>query len=163
MTLDGYQAVEVENALIELPSQQPVVVMHEVGGDRVFPLWIGSHEFAVLSMLLEGSRAMRPLTHELLLSMVDALDAEIVRVRLVDVEDMIFHARIDLNNGREVDARASDAVILATHADLPILMSRELLDHVGFVRPVEEDPAATDMQVEEFKEFLEDLDPSDFE
>lgn len=162
MTLEGYRAVSVENALIELPSQQPVVVMHEITGDRVFPLWIGSAEFAVISNLLDGSPAKRPLTHDLLLDIVDALDANILRVRIVDVDDMTFHARIDLDNGRDVDSRASDAVILGLQLDVPILITSELLDHVGVVRPVDEDPGATEAQVEEFKEFLEGLDPSDF-
>ncbi|WP_249214139.1 bifunctional nuclease family protein [Micrococcus luteus] len=81
----------------------------------------GAPEAAAAALALEGVRAPRPLTHELLLAAVDALGAEVVRVRLTEVRDEVVHAELVLSTGARVDARASDAVVVALRADAPVL------------------------------------------
>jgi len=156
-----YREVAVVGVRVDLPSKQPLVLLEEIDSDRRLPVWIGVAEANAIAGYLQGLASPRPLTHELLLAAIAALGSRLERVRIVAVQGAVFHARLDLEGGRIIDARASDAVATALAAGVPILVSVGVLDQVGIVPPVEEEAGAEE-QLEEFRQFLDDIDPSDF-
>lgn len=145
---------------VELPEQQHVVLLLDPPGDTVLPLWVGAPEASATALALEGVPGPRPLTHELLLDVVAALGSELTGVRLTEVRDDVVHARLLLRGGASVDARASDAVVLALRSHVPVLCAPGVLAEAGLsVR--DEDDAAGD-EVDEFRAFLDAVDPDDF-
>ena len=113
----GDVPLSVLGVRVELPEQHHVILLVDPPGRTMVPLWVGAPEAAAAALALEGVRTPRPLTHELLLAAVDALGAEVVRVRLTEVRDEVVHAELVLSTGARVDARASDAVVVALRAD----------------------------------------------
>jgi bifunctional DNase/RNase len=160
---EGYVEVGVAGVRVELPSNQPLVLLEEVDSDRRIPLWIGAPEASVIAGYLQGLTTPRPLTHDLLLALVAALGSHVERVRIVSVKDTVFHARVDLPDGRSVDARASDAIAVALAADVPVLCSVEVMEAAGFVPDPEDVTEEDEERVAEFRAFLDDIDPSDFQ
>lgn len=142
---------------VELPEQRHVVLLLDPPGTTVLPLWVGAAEAAAVALALEGEPSPRPLTHELLAATVAALDSAVEAVRLSAVVDGVVHARVLLRGGAEVDARASDAVALAARTDAPVLCAPAVLAEAGL-------PAGDDeqRQVDDFRDFLESVDPEDF-
>lgn len=158
----GYREMSVLGVRVELPSNQPLVLLEEVDSDRRLPLWIGAPEASVIAGYAQGLAAPRPLTHDLLLSVIAALGSHVEAVRVVSLQDTVFHARVDLPGGHSVDARASDAIAVALAAGVPVFCTEEVLDAAGFV--AEDEPVSDDDEerVAEFRAFLDDVDPSDF-
>ena len=156
----SYREVAVVGVRVDLPSKQPLVLLEEVDSDRRLPVWIGVAEAQAIAGYLQGWTSSRPLTHELLIATVAALGARVEGVRIVSVEGTVFAARLDLGGGRVIDARASDAIAVSLVAEVPLLVSDTVLEEAGVV-PEGED-AAPEEQVEEFRHFLEEIDPSDF-
>ncbi|RUQ44301.1 bifunctional nuclease family protein, partial [Micrococcus sp. HSID17228] len=117
---------------------------------------------AAAALALEGVRGPRPLTHELRLAAVDALGAEVVRVGLTEVRDEVVHAELVLSTGARVDARASDAVVVALRADAPVLGSPAVLADAGMPARTGEEDAGQERAVEDFRDFLDTVRPEDF-
>jgi len=159
---EGYREMGVIGVRVELPSNQPLVLLEEVDSDRRLPLWIGAPEASVIAGYLQGLTTPRPLTHDLLVAVVAALGSRIERVRIVSVRETVFHARVDLVGGQAVDARASDAIALALATDVPVYCAAEVLESAGFVPEPEQEPEGAEEAVQEFRAFLDDIDPSDF-
>ena len=90
----GDVPLSVLGVRVELPEQHHVILLVDPPGRTMVPLWVGAPEAAAAALALEGVRAPRPLTHELLLAAVDALGAEVVRVRLTAVRDAVVHAEL---------------------------------------------------------------------
>ncbi|MFS0866684.1 bifunctional nuclease family protein [Microbacterium sp. 179-B 1A2 NHS] len=135
------------------------------GEGRVLPIWIGAQEATSILIAVEGAEAPRPLAHDLMRAMLTALDAKVARVEVTRVEDGTFFAEVTLAASGVVtlDARPSDAVALASRTGAPIFVADDVLDEAGIVDitadAVEED---AEENVEEFKRFLDDVDPDDF-
>lgn len=146
---------------VELPEQQHVILLLDPPGTTVLPLWVGAPEAAAAALALDGMATPRPLTHDLLLSVVDALGGSLERVRLTEVRDDVVHARLELAGGGVVDARASDAVALALRAEVPVLCSPDLLREAGMATGKGEG-AEEQRQVDDFRDFLDSVDPDDF-
>lgn len=160
---EGFREVAVLGVRVELPSNQPLVLLEEIDSNRRLPLWIGGPEASVIAGYLQGLQTPRPLTHDLLLATIAALGSRIESVRIVAVKDTVFHARLDLSGGQNIDARASDAVAMALAAECPVYVAAAVLDEAGFTPAPEDAPEGAEEQVEEFRQFLDDIDPSDFE
>jgi uncharacterized protein len=159
---DGYREVAVLGVRVELPSNQPLVLLEEIDSNRRLPVWIGAPEASVIAGYLQGLQTPRPLTHDLLLATIAALGSRVERVRIVSVKDTVFHARLDLAGGQAIDARASDAIAMAWASDAPVFVAAQVLEEAGFLPAPEEAPEGAEEQVEEFRQFLDDIDPSDF-
>ena len=157
-----YQALGYQSVFVELPEQHHVILLVDPPGRTMVPLWVGAPEAAAAALALEGVRAPRPLTHELLLAAVDALGAEVVRVRLTEVRDEVVHAELVLSTGARVDARASDAVVVALRADAPVLGSPAVLADAGMPARTGEEDAGQERAVEDFRDFLDTVRPEDF-
>lgn len=152
------EPLEVVGVRVEMPSNQPLVLLREVGGDRYLPIWIGAVEATAIAFAQEGVEPPRPLTHDLLKDLLVALGRSVRQVRITDLLDGVFYAVIDLGDGVEVSARPSDAIALALRCEAPILGSEDVLDAAGVsVADDEED------EVKAFREFIENVSPEDFE
>lgn len=157
---------------------QPLILLRprtEPAG-RVLPIWIGAQEATSILIAIEGGEAPRPLSHDLMKSLLETLGAVVEQVAVTRIEDGTFYAEIVLQTpvGRRVlDARPSDAIALASRVDAPIRVAEEVLEEAGIVDDAlggddaagspEERAAEEESKVAEFRRFLEDIDPEDFQ
>jgi len=146
---------------VEVPSNQPLVLLREADGDRYLTIWIGAVEATAIAFAQQGVLPPRPLTHDLLKTVIEALGTELNEVRITEVRDGVFYALLVFANGVEVSARPSDSIALALRTGARIVCDEAVLDEAGVVVPVEEDEAAEEM--EKFREFLDHVNPEDFE
>lgn len=149
--------VEVVGIRIELPANQPILVLKAVDRPRYLPIWIGSNESALIQMTQKGLVTARPLTHQLLIDVLDHYDASIERVTVTGREEHTFFARIDTSDGKQISARPSDAVLLALTADAPVYVAESVLDADGIDAPEPDEEA-----VAQFREFLDHVSAEDF-
>ncbi|MCC9206452.1 bifunctional nuclease family protein [Arthrobacter sp. zg-Y769] len=162
------QEVEVVGVRIELPSNQPLVLLKEINGERHLPIWIGAPEASAIAFVQQGIVPPRPMTHDLLVNLIHALKREVTLVRLISVEDTVFHAEIVFEDGTAVNSRASDAIAVALRIPCPIYCADEVLNEAG-VRIADADPDNEEEQdnaeqeMRQFREFLADVEPEDFE
>ena len=150
--------VEVVGVRVEMPTNQPLVLLREAEGTRYLPIWIGAVEASAIAYAQQGTPTPRPLTHELMQHVVEALGDELDEVRIVDVRDGIFFASLVFASGAEVEARPSDSIALALRAGARIVCAEDVLDEAGIASTSDEDE-----EVEKFREFLDDVTPEDFE
>lgn len=153
--------LEVVGVRVEMPSNNPIVLLRERGSGRYLPIWVGAVEATAIAYAQQGIVPPRPLTHDLLRDMLGALGVTVTEVRITALEDGVFYAVIALSTGTEVSARPSDAIALALRVDAPIRGADEVLDVAGIELPDEEEPAEEN-EVEKFREFLDQVSPEDF-
>ena len=154
--------LELGGVRSELPTNQPIVLLREVGGDRYLPLWIGAVEATAIAFALEGGEPQRPLTHDLLKDLTDGLGARVERVVVNDLREGIYYADLVLAvNGSEVvvSARPSDAIALAARTEALLFATPEVLEEAGVEIRDDQDE---DAEVERFREFLDTVRPEDF-
>lgn len=156
--------MELVGVRVELPAQTPVVLLREgVEPQRVLPIVIGTPEASSIHAALEGIEPPRPLTHDLLVTVIGELGAVLEQVLLTELRDHVYYAELHLRVGDRpvvVSSRPSDALALAARVDCPIFATEELLAEAGQVpEPEEQDAEAI---IDEFRDFLDDLDPEDF-
>lgn len=149
--------VEVVGVRVEMPTNQPLVLLRETEGTRYLPIWIGAVEASAIAFAQEGAETPRPLTHELMQHLVVALGDELDEVRIIDVQDGVFFASLIFASGAEVEARPSDSIALALRAGARIVCTEDVLDEAGIQSTREEDE-----EVERFREFLDEIAPEDF-
>ena len=150
--------MEVVGVRVEMPSNQPIVLLKETAGDRYLPIWIGAVEATAIAFAQQGVVPPRPLTHDLLRDILEATGNEVSEIRITEMRDNVFYALLVLSSGVEVSARPSDSIALALRTGSRIVCSEELLDEVGILVPDEQED-----EVEKFREFLDHVSPEDFE
>jgi bifunctional DNase/RNase len=150
--------VEVVGVRVEVPSNQPIVLLREAAGERYLPIWIGAVEATAIAFAQQGVVPPRPLTHDLLKDVLEATGNDLAEVRITEVNDGIFYATLVLGSGVEVSARPSDSIALALRTGTRIVCAEELLDDAGIAVPDEREE-----EVEKFREFLDQVSPEDFE
>ena len=150
--------VDVLGVRVEMPSNQPIVLLRETVGDRYVPIWIGAVEATAIAFAQQGVVPPRPLTHDLMKDLLAASGGELSEVRITDVKDGVFFATLVLASGAEVSARPSDSIALALRTGTTIYCSEEVLAEAGISAPAEEED-----EVEAFREFLDHVSPEDFE
>ena len=150
-------------------AQQHIVLLKPLLDDpdaqRVLPIWIGAQEATSIVIAVAGEQAPRPLSHDLMITLLDNLQAQVARVEVTRIEEGTFYAEITLSTPsgpRVIDARPSDAIALAVRADAPIFVADEVLDDAGIPAEIE-DESIDEPEVDEFKRFLDDVDPEDFQ
>lgn len=149
--------VEVVGVRIEMPSNQPIVLLKEADGDRYLPIWVGAVEASAIAFAQQGLVPSRPLTHDLFTSVLHILDAQVERVEITDLIDGTFYAELHLKGEKTISARPSDAIALALRASAPISVSETLFGKAGI-----EIPDQSEDEVEKFREFLDQINPDDF-
>jgi bifunctional DNase/RNase len=171
--------LEVASLGLDKASNTPVVILREVDGERLLPIWIGPGEASAIAMELAGIKFSRPLTHDLLNTVVRSLGSELVRVLITRVVDNTYYASLMLQRNGEtitIDSRPSDSVALALRASAPIFADVDLLDRTAVEvegaileagmsgpgpdsrTPVREEA----MPPEKLRDYLKRLDPEDF-
>jgi uncharacterized protein len=156
--------MELVGVRVEMPSSSPIALLREVGGSqRVLPIFIGAPEATAIAFALEEVETPRPMTHDLMKDLLDELGVSLERVVVTDLQDSTFFAELHLVRGDEVhqlSSRPSDAIALAARTGTPIFAEDEVLDEVGYA--VREEQQPEEEVVEEFKQFLDEINPDDF-
>lgn len=138
--------------------QEIVVLLLDPAAELVVPIIIGPREASAIAMAQAHLTAPRPMTHDLLRSVLDALRVELTRVEIVALDDGIFYAEMVLGTGVRVDARASDAIAVAVRTGSPVLCSAEIVALAG----VELVDGEQQREMERFRDFLDHVTPEDF-
>lgn len=173
--------VEVVGIRLELPANQPVLVLCNMDNTRYLPLWIGNSEATAISLALDGVTPPRPLTHDLLTDVIEHLDEQVLSASITELTEGVYYAQLEFANHEAISARPSDAVAVAIRCGAPIYVSQDVMDEAGmdvvddeeladddgFAQSFEPGSAGSnlpdaDLAVEEFRAFLEDLNPEDF-
>ncbi len=173
--------VVIDSIRVSLMSQQRIVILREADAERYLAIWIGPYEAESITIALQDVEVARPLTHDLLRNVFRSLNATVLRVEVVALRDDVYYGNIvaEVNGHRlDIDARPSDALALAVRANVPILVSQEVMEMAGIIpdEDITADEAAEDMEslgasevelenIEErlsvFEDFLEKLDDED--
>ncbi|WP_345712624.1 bifunctional nuclease family protein [Kineococcus glutinatus] len=150
--------LDVIGVRVEMPSNNPIVLLRERDGDRYLPIWIGAPEASAIAFAQQGVVPPRPLTHDLLRDVIAALGRTLVEVRIVAMQDNVYYAELVFDGDLTVSSRSSDAIALALRVGCPIVGAEEVLDAGGVPVPDEDED-----EVEKFREFLDHITPEDFE
>jgi bifunctional DNase/RNase len=105
--------MEVVGVRVEMPTNNPIVLLKETDGERYLPIWIGPNEATAIAFAQQGMVPQRPLTHDLMRDVLEALEIRLTTVNITALRDGIFFADLIFSNGREVSARPSDSIALA--------------------------------------------------
>lgn len=157
--------VEVVGVRVEMPSNQPIILLKEMEGTRFLPIWVGAVEATAIAFAQQGVIPPRPLTHDLMKEIVEIFHGTLTAVHLTELRDGVFYANLILRDASNqelvLSARPSDAIALALRMQSAILASEELLDEAGIEMPTE-DASQANEEVERFREFLDQINPEDF-
>ncbi len=149
----------VDKLGIDLHTHDPVVILKDLEGKRYLPILIGPFEATAIALALEGTAVPRPLSHDLMRTMLEALSARLEQIVIHDIKDSTFFAKLIVRtNGevQEIDARPSDGIALALRMRAPIFVS----DKIALEEGTEKEPDPEDST--KFKKFIDELKPSDF-
>jgi len=149
--------MHVVGVRVELPNNQPILLLKETAGDRYLPIWIGAVEATAIALEQQGFQSARPLTHDLFRDVLAALNAPLHRVEITEVRENIYYADLVIGDGLRISARPSDAVALALRVGAEITCADSVLEDSGIVIPDEQED-----EVEKFREFLDQITPEDF-
>lgn len=158
-------ALSLVGVRVEVPTNQPIVLLREEQGPRFLPIYIGPPEATAIVYALEGIETPRPLTHDLFKTTLDEAGIRLERVLITDLQDGTFFAELELAaDGApfRISARPSDAIALSVRYEevIPILVAEAVIDEAGVL--FETDEAAEEVQIEQFREFLDQITPEDF-
>jgi hypothetical protein len=132
--------VTIDSIRVSLMSQHRIVVLKEESGGRFLPIWIGPFEADAITLQLQGIDAPRPLTHDLLKTVIETLGGEVLHILISGLEKNTYFARIVLDvdgDTVEIDSRPSDAIALGVRVNAPIYVADEVMDQAG-LKPEEE-------------------------
>ena len=152
------QELALVGVRVELPNNQPIVLLKEVEGDRYLPIWIGAVEATAIAFAQQGVVTQRPMTHDLLRDLLEALDKPLRQVTITDLREGVFYAELQFDDGVTVSARPSDAIALAMRTGTVIRGEEGVLAEAGIAIPDEQED-----EVEKFREFLDQVTPEDFD
>lgn len=161
----GIKLVEMQlvGVRVELPTNQPIVLLREREGERFLPIWIGPVEATAIAFALQGIVTQRPMTHDLMKNLLEALAVRLERISITELKEGTFYASIELDrNGahHSISSRPSDAIALAVRIGIPIFVAEEVLAEASIVIRENDDE---EQEVEKFREFLEHVNPEDFQ
>lgn len=169
--------VTIDSIRVSLMSQHRIVVLKEENGNRFLPIWIGPFEADAITLQLQGVDAPRPLTHDLLKTVIETLGGEVLHIVISGLEKNTYYARIVLDvdgDTVEVDSRPSDAIALGVRVNAPVYVAEEVMDQAGLLpeeeislaesvttkgsKPAEEEGHEEDEDLGVFTDFVEGLD-----
>lgn len=145
---------------VELPANQPIVLLKEEEGDRFLPIWIGAFEATAIAFALQGVETARPMTHDLFKKVLEDFKVSIERVLINDLIDGTFYAEITMQRNDStllISARPSDAIALAVRMDVPIYAEEKVLDEASILVETTEEE-----EIKRFRDFLDNIEPQDF-
>jgi bifunctional DNase/RNase len=151
--------VEIKGLMLDPSSNVPIVILRDISSQLFLPIWIGVFEANAIALRLEGVEPPRPMTHDLLRSVLEQLGGRIEKIVISDLKESTFFALIHVQNHDrkvEIDARPSDAIALAIRTDSPIFVLRSVLDKAQAV-----DLAAEATDEDKLKKWLEEISPDE--
>ena len=166
--------MEVVGVRIEMPSNQPIVLLKEMDGTRFLPIWVGAVEATAIAFAQQGLSSQRPLTHDLIANIFESTDLTMTSVHITEIKDGIFYAELSLRSSDgatlKISSRPSDAIAIALRTASNILADSDLLDEVGIDIPERligtqvdsNESGGSDVELERFREFLDQINPEDF-
>lgn len=154
--------MKVSGIVLDPQSRSPIVVLRDTPERRALMIWIGPPEANAIMLAIENVPLARPATHDLFVNAITQLGASIHSVQINRMEENTFFAvlRVSMGKGKiiDIDSRPSDAVAIALRTESPIFVSEEVM--ISSSIPI--NPAAEEQDAREFKDFIQDLKPSDF-
>ncbi|MFT4659172.1 MAG: bifunctional DNase/RNase [Candidatus Aldehydirespiratoraceae bacterium] len=164
-TITSVIPVELVGVRVEVPANTPMVLLREQEGrHRLLPIYIGSPEASSIHYALEGIEPPRPFTHDLFLTAIDELGATLDKIVVTEMRERTFYAEVHLTSAdgtKVISARPSDAIALAVRCGAPLFAGDELLEEHGQEPPEEPEEDAAEI-IDEFKDFLDEVNPEDF-
>lgn len=157
----GLRRMKVDKLGIDLLTHDPVVILKDLEGKRHLPILIGPFEATAIALALEGTQVPRPLSHDLMKSIIETLDARVERIVIDDIKENTFYAKVILHSSGDslaIDARPSDSIALALRTNAPIFVSEQII-----LAETMEDKSAEEQDVKAFRKYLDSLKPSDFQ
>jgi len=156
--------MRVMGIALDTRTGSPIVVLNDKENRKALPIWIGSAEASAIIRKIENIPLTRPMTHDLFLDMAKQTGFEITKIEINDVEDQTYYSSVymynrDLDKEIEIDSRPSDAIAIALRADVPIYVTTNVLAE-GLVST---DTQKDEEEAREFRDFIQDIKPSDFE
>ena len=152
--------MNLEGVRIELPSQKPIILLKENNGNRYLPIWIGPFEASAIALEMSHIKMPRPMTHDLIISIISNLNIKIDTIEVSDLKENTFYAIINIidQNKRsiKIDSRPSDAIAIAVRSRCDIYVSEKVIDSGGIVIQT------IDEEIDKFKDFLDHVKPEDF-
>ena len=150
---------------VEVPTNQPIVLLREESGQRYLPIFIGPPEATAIVYALQGMETPRPMTHDLFKTVLDEMSTHLDRVVITELHDGTFYAEIELDRDgakSRISSRPSDAIALAVRygGTIPIFADEAVLDEAGVL--FDENEENEEQEVEQFREFLDSVTPEDF-
>ena len=157
------QEMVIYGVSFDLVGKQPIVLLKTADGNKFLPIWIGHPEAAAILMKLQGAATPRPMTHDLFTEMLTQLEARVVRIAVTELKENTFYASITVQQDGseiEIDSRPSDAIALAVRYEetVPIFADEAVLEEAGVLFENDEE----EEQIEQFREFLDQVRPEDF-
>jgi len=152
MTLEGVR--------IEIPSNKPILLLKEENGNRYLPIWIGPFEASAIALELSNIKTPRPMTHDLIMNIINNLNISIDNIEITDIRNNTFYAIINIKNTDKkvvrIDSRPSDAIATAVRSKCDIYVKEHVLVSGGLkIQSIDE-------EVNKFKNFLDHIEPEDF-
>jgi uncharacterized protein len=167
--MPGFLEMKVAGIALDPTNNAPIVVLRDLEGKYVLPIWIGIMEASAIAASLEGIRYSRPMTHDLFKSMVETLGVKVEKIEVVDIRDNVFYALITLEAGGNrlsVDARPSDAIAIALRMNCSIFVADHVVKEAIRVdtgkEPTGKVIVGFEQDKEKLKEILEKMSPEDF-
>lgn len=159
-----FKPMVIAGLTVDSLTNSPIVILKEIGGERTLPIWIGLLEATAIASELEGIKFSRPMTHDLLKSIIDRMDVAVNKVEVCALKNNTYYALIHLtHNGKEVsiDARPSDALALSLRMNAPIFVAEEVIKKSKEIDLTVE-PEDKSEQGKKWQEILEKLNEEDF-
>lgn len=155
--------VEIKALLVDPYQNTPVILLKDQQSEKVVPVWIGNPEATAIAIALQGKPFPRPLTHDLLQTMIETLGGELDMVVIDNIQDATYYATLFVRDRKgevhEIDARPSDSIALALRTESPIYISEEVFSASAIEMPISDD----DREREEFRVFVEkEMNLADF-
>lgn len=154
--------MKVMGIALDVRTNSPIVVLHDLDNRKALPIWIGSAEASAIIRCIEGLVVVRPMTHDLVANIIKETGYKVEKIVINDVEKETYYATIYINNGEkvlEIDSRPSDAIAIAMRASAPIYVTANVLMNGS----VSTDTVKDEEEAKEFKDFIQNIKPSDFE
>ena len=154
--------MKVMGIALDVRTNSPIVVLHDLDNRKALPIWIGSAEASAIIRCIEGLVVARPMTHDLATNLIEKTGYKLDRIEINDVEKETYYATLFLQKGEEtleIDARPSDAIAIAMRAEAPIFVAPSVI----MSGSVYTDSAKAEEESQEFKDFIKNIKPSDFE
>ena len=153
-------SVEVSSIRLEEETETPIMLLQQPNTNKVLPIWIGTIEAVSIAYAQEGFVHPRPQTHDLLLNILDSLNAKILEVSITDIHDKTYFAEIKLSTHEgelTLSSRPSDAIALAIRSSAEIFVENSVFNH-NFIEIYDENK----VDIEEFSQFIDNVSPEDF-